>query len=124
MASFIRLSILASGGIFILIGLLPFFAPERFGEVAGLTVDTPAGGSTIRSMIGAHYLAMGGMCIFGVLRKQTSLLTAVGLIEGTMVIARIIGMLSGDGGLDVLVLTGAEIGAAGLLLWMLPKVQL
>ena len=123
MASLIRPLILVSGGLFALIGLVAFFAPERFASTTGLLIDVPTGSNTIRSMVGAHYLAMGGMCIFGVLRNRMDFIMAVGLIEAAMVAARIFGMLNGEASIDVLAPTVVEIGAAGLLLWLAPKAQ-
>ena len=112
MAMPIRFLIGAIGALFMLIGLLGVFSPGSLANQLGLSILEPAGASALRAMVGAHYIAMGGVCLHAVWKEQTNLLLPIGIIEAAMVLARLIGFVHGEIGVTILAPTLVEIVAA------------
>jgi len=103
------------GGLFLLIGLMGMFSPEDFANGLGLNLANQEGAGSVRAMIGAHYVAMGGVCFFAVMRHKAILLLPIAAIECVMVIARGIAAVNGEFGSFMLVPTTIEIVAAVVL---------
>ena len=57
------------GGLFLLIGAAGMFTPENFASGLGLGLASAEGSGTVRAMIGAHYVAMGGVCLYAVVKE-------------------------------------------------------
>ena len=104
------------GGLFLAIGFAGIFSPENFANGLGLAFANAEGPGTVRAMIGAHYVAMGGICIFAINRGIPILLLPVGAIEVVMVIARGIAAMNGEFGPATIVPTIIEVSAAIILI--------
>ena len=112
----LKIFVLIIGGLFLIIGFAGIFTPENFASGLGLSFVNEEGSGTIRAMIGAHYVAMGGVCIFAISRELSILLLPIAAIEVVMVIARGIAAMNGEFGTATLVPTTIEILAAGILI--------
>ena len=104
------------GGLFLLIGLAGMFTPEDFASGMGLSLASAEGAGTVRAMIGAHYVAMGAVCLFAVIRQQPVLLLPVAAIEVVMVLARGLAAVNGEFSAATLVPTSIEVVAAAVLI--------
>ena len=78
-------------------------------------MTNPEGAGTVRAMIGAHYVAMGGVCFYAVIRQTAVLLIPIAAIEVVMVIARGIAAGNGEVSSATLVPTTIEILAVAIL---------
>ena len=78
-------------------------------------MTNPEGAGTVRAMIGAHYVAMGGVCFYAVIRQTSVLLIPIAAIEVVMVIARGIAAVNGEVSSATLVPTTIEILAVAIL---------
>jgi len=116
MLTSLKVLVFIIGGLFLLIGFAGLFTPEDFANGLGLNLANQEGAGSIRAMIGAHYVAMGGVCLFAVIRQQAILLLPIAAIEVVMVIARGIAAVNGEFGSSSLVPTGIEIVAAAMLI--------
>ena len=103
------------GALFLFLGLAGLFAPENFANSLGLEMTNPEGAGTVRAMIGAHYVAMGGVCFYAVIRQTAVLLIPIAAIEVVMVIARGIAAVNGEVSSATLVPTTIEILAVAIL---------
>ena len=103
------------GALFLFLGLAGLFTPENFANSLGLEMTNPAGAGTVRAMIGAHYVAMGGVCFYAVIRQTAVLLIPIAAIEVVMVIARGIAAVNGEVSSATLVPTTIEILAVAIL---------
>ena len=103
------------GALFLFLGLAGLFTPENFANSLGLEMTNPEGAGTVRAMIGAHYVAMGGVCFYAVIRQTAVLLIPIAAIEGVMVIARGIAAVNGEVSSATLVPTTIEILAVAIL---------
>ena len=115
MASSLKVLVFIIGGLFFLIGLAGMFAPEDFVRGMGLSLESAEGAGTVRAMIGAHYVAMGGVCFFAVIRKMPVLLLPIAAIETVMVVARGLAALNGEFGVSTVMPTSIEVVAAIIL---------
>ena len=97
------------GALFLFLGLAGLFTPENFANSLGLEMTNPEGAGTVRAMIGAHYVAMGGVCFYAVIRQTAVLLIPIAAIEVVMVIARGIAAVNGEVSSATLVPTTIEI---------------
>ena len=88
MLTSLKVMVFALGGLFLLIGVAGMFTPENFANGMGLELANAEGAGSVRAMIGAHYVAMGGVCLFALFRQMPILLFPVAAIEATMVLAR------------------------------------
>ena len=104
------------GGLFLLIGLGPMFSPESFIEGFGLSLTSAEGAGTIRAFIGGHYLAMGGVTLFAVVRQKPMLLYPIAAIEVMMVVARGMAAVNGEFSSVTVVPTLIEVFAAAALI--------
>ena len=104
------------GALFLVLGLAGMFTPVNFGNSLGLEMVNPEGAGTVRAMIGAHYVAMGGVCFYAVIRQIPVLLLSIAAIEVVMVIARGIAAVNGEFSSAALVPTAIEIMAAVILI--------
>ncbi|MEM7327672.1 MAG: DUF4345 family protein [Pseudomonadota bacterium] len=91
------------GAFFLLIGAVGMLQPLQLASSFGFELPTPESMGQMRAMIGAHYFAMGAVCLFAGLRNHPALLLPIGIIEGTMIVARLIGAVHGE-------FTGAIVG--------------
>ncbi|MEL6361773.1 MAG: hypothetical protein AAFR21_11870 [Pseudomonadota bacterium] len=112
----IKIIVFILGGVFTLIGIVGLFAPAVLAGELGLTLTGGEGAGSVRAMIGAHYLAMGGVCLYAAARNRTVLLLPVGTIEAMMVVARALSILSGEFVTAAVLPTIVELAAAGVLL--------
>jgi len=103
------------GALFLFLGLAGLFTPENFANSLGLEMANPEGVGTVRAMIGAHYVAMGGVCFYAVIRQTAVLLIPIAAIEVVMVIARGIAAVNGEVSSATLVPTTIEILAVAIL---------
>jgi len=103
------------GALFLFLGLAGLFTPENFANSLGLEMTNPEGAGTVRAMIGAHYVAMGGVCLYAVIRQTSVLLIPIAAIEVVMVIARGIAAVNGEVSSATLVPTTIEILAVAIL---------
>ena len=103
------------GALFLFLGLAGLFTPENFANSLGLEMANPEGVGTVRAMIGAHYVAMGGVCFYAVIRQTSVLLIPIAAIEVVMVIARGIAAVNGEVSSATLVPTTIEILAVAIL---------
>ncbi|MED5411183.1 MAG: DUF4345 family protein [Pseudomonadota bacterium] len=103
------------GALFLFLGLAGLFTPENFANSLGLEMTNPEGAGTVRAMIGAHYVAMGGVCFYAVIRQTAVLLIPIAAIEVVMVIARGIAAVNGEVSSATLVPTTIEILAVAIL---------
>jgi len=103
------------GALFLFLGLAGLFTPENFANSLGLEMANPEGVGTVRAMIGAHYVAMGGVCFYAVIRQTAVLLIPIAAIEVVMVIARGIAAVNGEVSSATLVPTTIEIFAVAIL---------
>ncbi len=103
------------GALFLFIGFSGMFSPEEFASGLGLSLANEEGAGSIRAMIGAHYVAMGGVCFFALIRHQPLLLLPIAAIEIVMVLARGIAAMNGEFGPSALVPTTIEVLAAVVL---------
>lgn len=116
MLTALKIAVYLIGGLFLLIGLAGMFTPENFASGLGLSLASAEGAGSIRAMIGAHYLAMGAICFFALLRQQPVLLLPIAAIELVMVIARGVAVVNGEFGSATVVPTIIEVVAAAVLL--------
>ena len=103
------------GALFLFLGLAGLFTPENFANSLGLEMTNPEGAGTVRAMIGAHYVAMCGVCFYAVIRQTAVLLIPIAAIEVVMVIARGIAAVNGEVSSATLVPTTIEILAVAIL---------
>ena len=118
MTTTLKVLVYLIGGLFLLIGFAGLFSPEGFASGMGLSFASEEGAGTVRAMIGAHYVAMGGVCVFAMVRQQPILLLPIATIECVMVVARGIAAVNGEFGSSMLVATGIEVVAAIVLTTM------
>ncbi len=116
MLTSLKVMVFIIGGLFLLIGIAGMFSPEDFANGLGLNLVNVEGTGSIRAMIGAHYVAMGGVCFFAVIRQKPILLFPIATIEVVMVIARGIAAVNGEFGPSSLVSTSIEVLAAVILI--------
>ncbi|NKB33262.1 MAG: hypothetical protein GKR91_09200 [Pseudomonadales bacterium] len=116
MLTSLKVLVFIIGGLFLLIGLAGMFTPEDFANGMGLTMANAEGAGTVRAMIGAHYVAMGGVCVFAMIRNIPILLLPIAAIEAVMVVARGIAAINGEFGAATLVPTTIEVLAAAILI--------
>ena len=109
MLTSLKVMVFIIGGLFLLIGIAGMFG-------LGLNLVNVEGAGSIRAMIGAHYVAMGGVCFFAVIRQKPILLFPIATIEVVMVIARGIAAVNGEFGPSSLVSTSIEVLAAVILI--------
>ena len=103
------------GALFLVLGLAGLFTPENFDNSLGFELTNPEVAGTVRAMIGAHYVAMGGVCFYAVIRQTAVLLIPIAAIEVVMVIARGIAAVNGEVSSATLVPTTIEILAVAIL---------
>ncbi len=96
MLTALKVAVYLIGGLFLLLGIAGMFTPEDFANGMALSIASPEGAGTVRAMMGAHYVAMGGVCLFAIVRQQEILLLPVAAIEVMMVIARGLSALNGE----------------------------
>ena len=111
------------GALFLFLGLAGLFTPENFANSLGLEMTNPEGAGTVRAMIGAHYVAMGGVCFYAVIRQTAVLLIPIAAIEVVMVLARGIAAVNGEFSSAALVPTAIEIMAAVILITAATKLS-
>tara|TARA_B100001750_G_scaffold247332_1_gene272711 strand:+ start:1437 stop:1814 length:378 start_codon:yes stop_codon:yes gene_type:complete len=111
----LKIFVFLIGALFLFLGLAGLFTPENFANSLGLEMTNPEGAGTVRAMIGAHYVAMGGVCFYAVIRQTAVLLIPIAAIEVVMVIARGIAAVNGEVSSATLVPTTIEILAVAIL---------
>lgn len=111
----LKIFVFLIGALFLFLGLAGLFTPENFANSVGLEMTNPEGAGTVRAMIGAHYVAMGGVCFYAVIRQTAVLLIPIAAIEVVMVIARGIAAVNGEVSSATLVPTTIEILAVAIL---------
>lgn len=116
MLTFLKVAVYLIGALFLVLGLAGMFTPEDFANGMGLSLASPEGGGTVRSMIGAHYVAMGAVCIFAMVRNQEMLLLPIAAIEVVMVVARGLSALNGEFVAATMVPTTIEFLASAILI--------
>ena len=111
----LKIFVFLIGALFLFLGLAGLFTPENFANSLGLEMTNPEGAGTVRAMIGAHYVAMGGVCFYAVIRQTAVLLIPIAAIEVVMVIERGIAAVNGEVSSATLVPTTIEILAVAIL---------
>lgn len=115
MLTALKILVVLIGGLFLLLGFAGMFTPEGFANGLGLDIANPEGSGTVRAMIGAHYLAMGGVCVFAVIRNMPILLLPIAAIEAVMVLGRAVAAVNGEFSTATLVPTTIEVIAVVVL---------
>jgi len=100
----------------ILIGLTGMFQPAQLAAMLGFEPPAPEALGNIRALIGAHYIAMGAVCLLALIRSAPALLLPIGLIEAMMVLARLISALNGEFSQAIIVPTLIEFLASLMLI--------
>lgn len=85
----LRIAAIFVGLFFLLPGMVGTFRPERLAEILALAPETEVGSVAIRTLIGAPYLAMGVATLYAAIRKQWAWLVPIAMIEGAMLIVRV-----------------------------------
>ncbi len=96
MSNHFRIAITIISILFLAIGLAGMFRPADLAEVLGLGGVTGEAAGSIRAMIGAHYIAMGIVCLLAVVRQAPAWLFPIGMIEALMVVARMVAAINGE----------------------------
>lgn len=117
----IKVIVFLIAGLFLLLGVAGMFTPESFANGLGLNLASAEGAGTVRAMIGAHYVAMGGVCAYAVIRKQYVLLLPIAAIEAVMVVARGLAAINGEFSSATMVPTSIELVATVVLLMAATK---
>lgn len=112
----LKILVLLIGACFMLIGLMGVFQPAQLAEAFGFELPTPESVGQMRAMIGAHYVAMGAVCLFAGIRNLPALLLPIGIIEATMLLARLIAAINGEFTSAIIAPTMIELVAASVLL--------
>ncbi len=94
----LRIAVLVLSLGFLFVAYVGFVRPERLAEALALSPTAPHGLGAIRALVGGQYLAMGGVAIFAVTRGPATWLAPLAAIEGCMVVARVVSLLSGASG--------------------------
>lgn len=115
MPLFLKILVLLIGVLFSLIGLVGLFQPAQLAETLGFGLPTAESVGQMRAMIGAHYVAMGAVCLFAGIRNRPGLLLPIAMIEAAMLAARMIAVINGEFTSAVIVPTVIEIVAASVL---------
>jgi len=89
MTMVLRVAAIVIGVFFLLPGFVGVFRPERLAEALGLVPDTEIGWVSVRVLIGAPYIAMAFVTLYGAVRRQWAWLVPVAAIEGAMALVRI-----------------------------------
>lgn len=89
MITVLRIAAILIGIFFLLPGFVGVFRPERLGEILALEPETAVGLVSIRVLIGAPYIAMALVTLYGAIRKQWAWLVPISAIEGAMALVRI-----------------------------------
>lgn len=108
--------IIIIGVMLAVIGLAAMFRPERVAEVLGFGLVNSESAGQIRAILGGHYLAMGAVCIYAVVRQRLELLLPIGIIEAFILLGRGLAALNGEFGQSAIAPTIVEIFAASLLI--------
>lgn len=85
----LRIAAIIIGVFLILPGLAGVFRTERMAEALAIAPQSASGTVAISVLIGAPYLAMGLVTLYGAIRKQWALLLPIAAIEGAMAVVRI-----------------------------------
>ncbi|MEO1553617.1 MAG: DUF4345 family protein [Pseudomonadota bacterium] len=112
----LKVLVLLIAAVFLFIGLVGMFQPAQLAETFGFELPTPESVGQMRAMIGAHYLAMGSVCLFAGLRNLPTLLLPIGVIEATMLLARLVAAINGEFTSAIIAPIAIEVAACGILL--------
>lgn len=115
MAMILKILVLLVGALFLLIGLVGVFQPAQLAASFGFELPTAESVGQMRAMIGAHYVAMGAVCVFAALRNHPILLVPIAAIEITMLLTRVVAAINGEFTNAVITPTLIEVVAAGIL---------
>lgn len=85
----LRIAAIIFGVLLILPGLAGVFRTERMAEALELVPQSPTGLVSLSVLIGAPYIAMGLVTLYGAIRKQWALLLPIAAIEGAMFVVRL-----------------------------------
>ena len=96
MSLVVKIVVAVVGAAFLFIGSVGMFQPQQMAETLGFLLPTAESAGSMRAMIGAHYVAMGGICLFAVIRNVPVVLFPIGMIEGVMVVGRGIAAIQGE----------------------------
>ncbi|MEL6662624.1 MAG: hypothetical protein AAFR33_06440 [Pseudomonadota bacterium] len=88
MTMVLRIAAIIFGLLFLIPGFVGVFRPERLAEALFLVPETDVGWVTIQVLIGAPYIAMSLVTLYGAIRGQWALLAPVAAIEGVMALTR------------------------------------
>ena len=84
----LRIAAIMIGVFLILPGLAGVFRTERMAEALAIAPQSASGSVAISVLIGAPYLAMGLVTLYGAIRRQWALLLPIAAIEGAMAVVR------------------------------------
>ena len=85
----LRIAAIILGLLFLRPGLVGVFQPERLAGALMLAPEGAEGWVAIRVLIGAPYIAMSLVTLYAAVRQQWAWLAPIAIIEGVMVLARI-----------------------------------
>lgn len=96
MGLILKILVIVTAVFFTLLGVMGLFQPAQLAETLGFGLPTPDALGNMRAMIGAHYAAMGAVCILAIVRQNPTLLFPVAMIEAMMLISRGIAAVNGE----------------------------
>jgi len=124
MSTIMKIIVILMGAFFALVGTVGLFQPAQLAAQFGFELTDSVAVGQARAVIGAHYFAMGLVCIFAAVRNLPALLFPIGVIEGMMVVARILSGFSGEFNPSVIGPTTIEVVASVALLGLsLPAIM-
>lgn len=85
----LRILAIMFGVLLLLPGLAGVFRTERLAEALAIVPQSASGSVAISVLIGAPYIAMGLVTLYGAIREQWALLLPIAAIEGAMAVVRI-----------------------------------
>ena len=92
----LRIAAILIGIFFLLPGLAGVFRTERLAEILALAPESAVGLVSVRVLIGAPYIAMALVTLYGAVRGKWALLAPIAAIEGAMMLSRLMsGFLHG-----------------------------
>ncbi|MDX9998410.1 MAG: MBL fold metallo-hydrolase [Phenylobacterium sp.] len=94
MSGVLRVLVFLYGGLFALMGLAGWLAPERLAERLGLSTLTSMGLASLRADLGGLFVAMAVMCIAGAVLRRRGLLVGALVLMAAVLAGRLIGVLA------------------------------
>lgn len=115
LATIIRGLIIVIALGYLFVGFAGFARPSGLAEAMALAPQAPSGIAAMRTLVGAHFAAMGVIALIAAVRIIPAWLVPLAAIEGFMILARVIALINGEADAAGLTQTGMEIVACAVL---------